>query len=108
MGANREEFSVEQAAVERDAARARAADEAAQTPEFKYDAVPRGYGVLMARETPAFYLSLDTPVGDLSPVLVERDLNAVQRVLDVFGDQRREIAWLRESTRQMLAGLSPA
>lgn len=108
MGAMREEFPVEKEAAERDATRDRATDEAAHPPEFKYDFGCPGYGVLMARETPALSWGLDTVGGDVSPVLVERDLNSLKHVFCTLGEQRREIARLREDTRQVLAGLSPA
>lgn len=109
MGPKRKkEFPTEQEAAERDAAVDRAADEAASRSEFKYDFVPPGWGVLTARETPSLSWGVDAAAGDGSPALVERDLNRLKHVLYSFGEQRREILQLRDSTRHVLASLRPA
>lgn len=104
----KKEFPTEQEAVECDVAVDRAADEAARQSEFKYDFGPPGWGVLTARETSTLSWGLDAVAGDGSPALLERDLNRLKYMLYTFGEQRREILQLRDSTRQVLASLSPA
>lgn len=104
----KEELPPEQDAAERDAAVDRAAGEAASRPEVKFDFGPRGYGMLTARETPALAWGINAAAGDASPLLMEQDLNLIKHRLRRFGEQRLEIVQLREDTRQVLAGLSPA
>jgi hypothetical protein len=101
------DFSVEDAAIERDREleRQRAAAEEGHPPEHQYD-FSRPLPASVVRETAALPWGYDAAQGSDYSTMVERLLSRVWHMLYAIGEQKPEIVRLRENTRQMLARLS--